>query len=44
MSNAAFISTAGFCDGGDTPKTYSDVMKHKEQPGRWISKKGNFMQ
>jgi hypothetical protein len=31
MIQAAFNSFAGFDDGRDTPKTYKDVPKHKNQ-------------
>jgi hypothetical protein len=32
-----FNSIASFDDGSDTPKTYKDVLKHKNQKGWWDS-------
>jgi hypothetical protein len=35
MIQATFNSVAGFDDGRDTPKTYKEVLKHKNQAGLW---------
>jgi hypothetical protein len=39
MIQAAFNSVAGFDDGSITRKTYKEVLKHKNQAGRWASMK-----
>jgi cytochrome b involved in lipid metabolism len=39
MIQAAFHSVAGFDDGSDTPKTYKEVLKHKNPEGWWSSMK-----
>jgi hypothetical protein len=42
MIQASFNSVAGFDDGSDTPKAYKEVLKHKNQAGRWASMKKEF--
>jgi hypothetical protein len=42
MLNAAFNSVAGLDDGSDTPKTYKDVLQHKNQKVWWDSMKKDF--
>jgi Reverse transcriptase (RNA-dependent DNA polymerase) len=42
MIQAAFNCVAGFDDGRDTPKTYKEVLKHKNQAGWWASMKKEF--
>jgi hypothetical protein len=42
MISAAFNSFAGFYDGNDTPKTYKDVLSHKNQAKWWESMKKEF--
>jgi hypothetical protein len=37
MSQASFNSVAGFDDGSDTPNTYKEVLKPKNQSGWWAS-------
>jgi glycerol-3-phosphate cytidylyltransferase-like family protein len=39
MIQAAYIPVIGFDDGSDTPKTYKEVLKHKNQAGRWATMK-----
>jgi hypothetical protein len=39
LLNAGFNSVAGFDDGSHIPKTYKDVLKHKNQKGWWDSMK-----
>jgi hypothetical protein len=42
MLGAAFKSVAGFDDGSGIPKTYKDVLGHKNQQGWWESMKREF--
>jgi hypothetical protein len=42
MKQAAYNSVAGFDDGSDTPITYKDVLKQKNQTGWWASMKKEF--
>jgi Reverse transcriptase (RNA-dependent DNA polymerase) len=42
MLNAAFNSIAEFDDGSDTPKTYKDVLKHKNKKEWWDYMKKDF--
>jgi hypothetical protein len=42
MIQVASNSLSGFDEGSDTPKTYKEVHKHKNQAGWWISMKKVF--